>query len=213
MAISASSIREKKKHKKNKGRTVILLRRIGHVKKGEGSLLWTRFSLVLRSERGLITGVCQVCIVYTFFSVVSPKRNTVRMLWGYSVAGFNQVCFKTAPLILTKTLMYILHCLSLSKKIQFQLSLNIAYRQFIQRLPLLILLSWTGEIIFVADNPVQSGSNMHSYDGKLEISSISIFHCNLYLLWKKLAIEALDLFFYSVVKKLKRVSKPTLHNY
>lgn len=184
--------------------------------KREGSLLWTRFLLVPRSEHGLITGMHQVCIACTFFSVVSPKRNTVHMLWGYSVAGLNQVCFKTAPLILTKTLMYTLHCLSLSKKVQLQLSLNTAYSQFIQRLPLLIFLSalsWIGEIIFVADKPVQSGSNMHRYDDRLENSSISIFCCNLRLIWKKLAIVALDHFLYSMVKKLKREGKPVLHNY
>lgn len=201
---------------KRKGITVILLRRTGCVRKGEGSLLWTRFPLVPRTEHGLITGVHQVCIVCTFFSVVSPKRNKDHMLWGYSVAGFNQVCFKTAPLILTKTLMYTLHCLSLSKKVQLQLSLNTAYRQFNQRLPLLIFLSalsWIEEIIFVADKPVQSGSNMHHYDDRLESSSISIFCCNLHLIWKKLAIVALDLFLYSMVKKLKRIRKPALHNY
>lgn len=66
--------------KKTWGITVILLRRIGYITKEEGSLLWTRFSLVPRSEHGLITRVHQVWIVCTFFSVVSPRRNTVHML-------------------------------------------------------------------------------------------------------------------------------------
>lgn len=99
---------------------------------GEGRLLWTSFTLVPGTERGLITGVHQVCTVCTSFSLVSPKRNTAHMLQGYPMTGLNQVCFKTAPLILTKTLLYSLHYFSLSKKIQLHLSLNTAYRQFIQ---------------------------------------------------------------------------------
>lgn len=98
----------------------------------EGRLLQTSFTVVPATEHGLISEVHKVCTVCTSFSLVSPKRNTAFMLRGYSVTGLNQVCFKTAPLILTKTLIYTFHCFSLRKKIQLQLSLNTAYRQFIQ---------------------------------------------------------------------------------
>ena len=64
---------------------------------GGGRLLWTSFTLVPGTERGLITGVHQVCTVCTSFSLVSPKRNTAYMLRGYSVTALIRFVSKLHP--------------------------------------------------------------------------------------------------------------------